>query len=167
MASYLIQFLLWLPPEMVVFLIAMVPVIELRGALPIALTVYKLGPAWSYLLSVLGNLFPVLLILLYIGPVSDWLRKKSRLMDGFFVWLFERTRHRVAKKYEQYGLIALALFVAIPLPMTGAWTGSLAAWLFGVDNRKAFLAIFFGVLFAGVVVLLATTGAVKFLNFII
>lgn len=148
-------------------LIAMIPVVELRGALPLAITFYRLSPWLAYILSVIGNILPVLLILLYIGPVSDWLIKHSRLMEKFFTWLFKRTRHKIAKNYEQYGLLALAIFVAIPLPMTGAWTGALAAWLFGVDSRQAFLAIFGGVLAAGIIVLLATTGVVGFLNFLI
>ncbi|MFA5124470.1 MAG: small multi-drug export protein [Patescibacteria group bacterium] len=167
MVYLLIKFLAGLPPSWVVLLISMIPIVELRGALPVALTVYKLNPLLAYCLSVVGNLLPVMLILLYIGPVSAWLAKHSRLMEKFFAWLFKRTRHKIGKNYEKYGLLALAIFVAIPLPMTGAWTGALAAWLFGIDNRRAFLAIVAGVMIAGIIVFLATTGILNFLDFLI
>ena len=167
MAEYFITWLSGLPAEAVVFILAMIPIVELRGALPLALTYYKLDLVYAYFLSVAGNILPVVFILLYIKPVSDWLMKNNRTMENFFAWLFKRTRHKIAKQYEQYGLLALAIFVAIPLPMTGAWTGALAAWLFGVDGKKGFLAILFGVMLAGVIVALATTGVVGFLNFLI
>ncbi|MFA6227861.1 MAG: small multi-drug export protein [Patescibacteria group bacterium] len=165
--DFLLSFFAGLPPAWVILFISMIPIVELRGALPVALTFYKLNPILAYCLSVIGNLLPVMLILLYIGPVSDWLKKRSRLMDRFFAWLFKRTRHKIGKNYEKYGLLALAIFVAIPLPMTGAWTGALAAWLFGIDNRRAFLAIAAGVLVAGLIVLSATAGILNFLDFLI
>lgn len=167
MIDFLLNFLVDVPAEWAVLFMAMVPVVELRGALPLALTYYHLNIVSAYLLSVLGNLLPVIFILLYIGSVSDWLIKNSRLFNKFFDWLFRRTRHKITKQYEKYGLMALAIFVAIPLPMTGAWTGALAAWLFGVKIKKAFLAISVGVLIAGVIVALVTTGVLGFLNFLI
>jgi uncharacterized membrane protein len=167
MGIYFVDFFIGLPAELVVLIISMIPVVELRGALPLALTFYHLNPVMAYLLSVFGNLIPVMFILLYISDVSDWLIKRSALMRKFFDWLFKRTRHKMGSNYEKYGLLALAVFVAIPLPMTGAWTGALGAWLFGVDKGKAMIAITTGVLIAGVIILIATTGAVKFLNFII
>ncbi|MFA5020516.1 MAG: small multi-drug export protein [Patescibacteria group bacterium] len=167
MVDFFINSLAGIPAAWAVLLIAMIPIVELRGALPVALTYYKLNLAHAYFLSVAGNILPVIFILLYIGPVSDWLRKNNKLMERFFAWLFKRTRHKVASQYEKYGLAALAIFVAIPLPMTGAWTGALAAWLFGVDNKRGFIAILAGVALAGVIVALATTGVVGFLNFLL
>jgi len=167
MADFFINLLAGLPAPWAVLLIAMIPIVELRGALPVALTYYRLPAAAAYALAVIGNLLPVIIILLYIGPVSDQLRKASRIMDRFFAWLFARTRHKIANHYEKYGLLALAIFVAIPLPMTGAWTGALAAWLFGIDSRKALASIALGVMTAGIIVMLATLGVLKFLSFLI
>ncbi len=154
------------PSEVAVFLIAMIPVAELRVALPLALVYYKLPFVIAYVVAVLGNLLPVFFILLFIGPVSDWLIKRSRLFELFFKWLFERTRNKVIRKYEKYGLIALTMFVSVPLPITGAWTGSLAAWLFGVEVKKAFLVISLGVMIAGLVVYFVTIGGMEIFYFL-
>lgn len=156
-----------IPLEIVVIIIAMIPIGELRLALPLAISAYHFSWWQAFSLSVIGNMIPVYFILKYIGPVSNWLSKKSRLFKRFFDWLFTRTRKKMAKKYEKYGLWALMIFVAIPLPITGAWTGSLAAWLFGLDWKKSIIFVFLGVLIAGVIVTLATTGVLEFLNWII
>lgn len=133
-------------------LIAMIPLAELRGAIPIANLSFKI-PLWqAFILAVAGNMIPVFFLLWLLGPVSDWLMRHSRLMDRFFNWLFARTRRKLEKKYELYAEVALAVFVAIPLPVTGAWTGSVAAFLFDIPYRKALFWIFIGVLGAGVIV---------------
>ena len=144
-------------------LIAMLPIAELRGAIPIALGVYDLSVPTSYFLSVVGNLIPVVFVLLWLEPVSVFLRKKSKAFEKFFNWLFERTRKKFTKKYEKWGYFALILFVAIPLPVTGAWTGSIAAFLFGIPFKKAFPLIIVGVLIAGIVVTLASLGVLSFI----
>jgi uncharacterized membrane protein len=78
--------------------------------------------------------------------------KRSKVMERFFNWLFERTRKKLEKKYEVYAEVALAVFVAIPLPLTGAWSGAVAAFIFDIPYRKALFWIFVGVLGAGVAV---------------
>ena len=107
---------------------------------------------WHYALplAIIGNLLPVPFILLFIDAASQWLSKIA-LFDRFFNWLFEHTRRR-GKIIERYKRIGLVLFVAIPLPITGAWTGSLAAVIFGLKFSHAFLSILVGVLIAGVIV---------------
>lgn len=158
MAEHAAEWFAFLPKEWVVLVIAMLPIVELRGSIPFALSP-AMGPPlhWSlsYLLSCAGNLIPIIPILAFIGPVSDWLRQRSRHADRFFAWLFARTRRRgrVVKKYGAWGLV---LFVAIPLPVTGGWTGAAAAFLFGVPFRKAFPCISLGVGIAGVVVTVLT-----------
>lgn len=133
-------------------LLAMIPIGELRAAIPIANQSFHL-PLWqAFVLAVIGNMIPIPFVLLFLGPVSDWLMKHSRLMNRFFGWLFSRTRKKLEKKYELYAEIALAAFVAIPLPVTGAWTGAAAAFLFDIPFRKALFWIFVGVLTAGVIV---------------
>jgi uncharacterized membrane protein len=134
------------------FFIAMIPILELRGAIPLAHNVWGM-PLWeTYIWAVLGNLLPVPFILLFLEPVSNWLRRHSNLMDRFFIWLFARTRKKHGKTFEKWRYLALCLFVAIPLPGTGAWTGALAAFVFNVPFWPAFTAIFFGVLLAGAAV---------------
>lgn len=152
--------------ELATFLVAMTPIGELRAAIPLALEVFHL-PIWkAYFISVLGNMVPVFIILLLLKPATKILRK-IKIFDKFFDWLFERTRRKTEKKYLIYGELALILFVAIPLPVTGAWTGSVAAFLFGVPYRRAILLIGSGVLIAGIIVLLATLGVVSFLDFLL
>jgi uncharacterized membrane protein len=138
----------------------MLPVSELRGAIPYAITLGGLSWQEAYIIAIIGNFIPVLPILYFIGPVSDWLRR-FKFFDRFFEWLFARTR-RKGKLIEKFEVIGLILFVAIPLPVTGAWTGTLAAFLFGVRKRLAIPAIIAGICIAGCVVTLATTGVIRF-----
>lgn len=160
MVDKLVDHLTSLPHELVTFILSMLPISELRGAIPYAIGVGHLPWHQAYLISVIGNFVPVIPILWFIGPVSDYLRR-SRHFDRFFEWLFARTR-RKGKLIQRFEILGLVLFVAIPLPVTGAWTGSLAAFLFGVRKSVALPAIFLGILIAGVVVTLATTGVISF-----
>ena len=147
--------------ELQTFLLAMTPLGELRLSLPLALTVYNLDWGTAFLLSVIGNLVPVLLLLLFLGPVSKILAANFKLFERFFYWLFERTRRKHDSKIKKYGYLSLVLFIAIPLPVTGGWTGSLIAFLFDIPFKKAFPLIASGVILAGVIVsLLTQTGIV-------
>lgn len=140
-----------LTPELAVFLTSMLPIIELRGALPMAINIFHIAWPKAFLISFIGNLVPVPFILWLLRPIVSIL-SKIKPLNGFFQWLFERTRrkgNKVIEKYEEIGLLA---FVAIPLPGTGAWTGALIAFLFGLDFKKSFLVITIGVFIAGVVV---------------
>ncbi len=152
----MVEHLSALPQPLITFLIATLPVSELRGAIPWALTAGGLGWQQAYFYAVLGNFLPVIPLLLLLEPVSLRLRKYS-IWDGFFTWLFERTRRR-SRLVERYEALGLALFVAIPLPVTGAWTGTVAAFLFGVRFKLAVSAILAGIFLAGVVVTLASLG---------
>lgn len=154
-----------IPPEVATTLIAMLPIAELRGAIPIALGAYQL-PIWqAYIFAVIGNLIPVIFILKWIYPVSKFLRR-WKIFDRFFVWLFARTRKKFYKKYEKWGDLALILFVAIPLPVTGAWTGSFAAFLFGIKLKKALPLITLGVIIAGIIVTLISISGIQIFNHI-
>mgnify|MGYP001189581976 FL=1 len=136
--------------ELAVLVIAALPIVELRLAIPLAINTFDFPWYYALLLAIIGNLLPVPFILLFLDAITRWLGKIA-LLDRFLNWLFERTRRR-GKIIEKYERIGLALFVAIPLPITGAWTGSLAAVLFGLNFRYAFLSIFIGVFIAGVIV---------------
>jgi len=133
-----------------VLAIAASPISELRGAIPVAITVFQFPYYYAFLVAIIGNLLPVPFILLFLDSVSQMLSKVSPF-SRILNWLFERTRRRgkIIQKYQRIGLV---LFVAIPLPVTGAWTGSLAAVLFGLKFKHAFLSIFIGILIAGTIV---------------
>mgnify|MGYP001577643046 CR=1 FL=1 len=142
-------------------LVAATPIFELRGAIPLALGVYKL-PLWSaYLFSVAGNIIPVFFILWLLEAVSNFLGKHFYFFNRFFAWLFDRTRDHHKHKFERWESLALVILVAIPLPLTGAWTGALAAFVFGIPPKKAFLLITAGVMIAGLIVSLATLGVIN------
>ncbi len=145
-----------------VLLIAASPIVELRGAIPVAIFTFDFSWYYALLLAIIGNLFPVPFILLFLDAATRLLSKVA-LFRRILNWLFERTRRR-GRIIERYKRIGLVLFVAIPLPVTGAWTGSLAAVLFGLNLRHAFLSIIIGVVIAGVIVtclsLLGWAGAV-------
>jgi uncharacterized membrane protein len=145
-----------LPSELIVFLISMTPVSELRGAIPLALTLYHL-PWWkAFLISVIGNILIILPVIIFLEKSSELLMRKSKVLNSFFNWLFERTRKKISKSYDKYRNLALLIFVAIPLPMTGAWTGSVAAYLLGLSKKEAFIYIGLGVVGAGIIVTLTT-----------
>lgn len=146
--------------ELTTFVIAMLPIAELRGAIPYAVTIGNLPWQEAYIIAVIGNFVPVIPILYLIGPVSDRLRRIA-FFDRFFDWLFARTR-RKGRMIERFEILGLVLFVAIPLPITGAWTGTLAAFLFGVKKPLAIPAILLGICIAGVVVTLASLGVISF-----
>ena len=149
------------PPEVATFFVAMLPIAELRGSIPIALTIYDLSVPIAYLISVLGNIFPIIFVIWLLGPVSGYLTERFKWAEKFFSWLFERTRHKFSGKYEKWGNLALVVFVAIPLPITGAWTGSVAAFLFGIPKKTSLVLITLGAMISGVIVTLATLGVIS------
>lgn len=151
-----------LAQELVVLVISALPVVELRGALPVAINLLDMPWYKAFWLAVIGNLLPVPFLLLFLDSLAGWASKISvgrRLVE----WVFRYTRRR-GQIIERYERIGLALFVAIPLPMTGAWTGSIAAFLLGLNFRYALVSIAGGVVIAGVIVtclcLLGWVGAV-------
>jgi len=148
--------------ELVVLIISALPIFELRGALPVAINLFHFPWYYALPLAIIGNLLPVPVILLFLDAISRCLSKVG-CFDRFLQWLFEHTRKR-GRVVERYERIGLALFVAIPLPVTGAWTGSLAAVLFGLKFKHAILSIFIGVFVAGIIVtclsLLGWVGAI-------
>ena len=143
-----------------IFLLAMTPIGELRIAIPIGLTAAKLSMLEVYFFAVLGNIFAVFLILIFLGAFSRWTSKNIYFFNRFFNWLFSRTRKNHYDKVSRYGLYFLPIFVAIPLPVTGGWTACLIAFVFGMPFKKAFPLICLGVLGAGVIVLFFTRAGI-------
>jgi uncharacterized membrane protein len=148
--------------ELVVITISALPIIELRGALPIAINVFNIPWYQALPLAITGNILPVPVLLLFLDSIENILRKFN-IGKRFVNWVFERTRKRgeIIERYERIGLM---LFVAIPLPFTGAWTGSIAAFLIGQKFLYSFLSILCGIIIAGVIVttlcLLGWVGAI-------
>jgi uncharacterized membrane protein len=152
------MFPLWLKKGVLVALLSTLPVTELRGSIPIALTVYKLSAWEAYVWALIGNSLPVIFLLLFLEPFSLFLSKNFSFFRSFFNWLFERTRRRHSRKFEIFEELALIFFVAIPLPMTGGWSGAVAAFVFGIPFKKAFPLIFLGLCLSGLIVLATTQG---------
>ena len=145
-------------PEIATVLLAALPLGELRLALPAALVVYKLPVLEAVALSILGNMLPVYFLLVFFERTAAWLSERSVLADRFLQWLFERTQHKLDKRVKKYEHWALALFVAVPLPVTGAWTGALAAFVFGLPKKQSFFTILIGVCISALIVTLLTLG---------
>lgn len=144
-----------------IFVISMVPVIELRGAIPIGV---GLGvPFYAvFITSILGNLAPVPILILFTQRVFAWLRTKSALLERMVSKLEKKaaSKEDLIRKYE---LLGLCILVAIPLPGTGAWTGALVSAVFNIRLKYAFPAIVLGVLIAGVIVSIVTYGVTVFI----
>lgn len=152
-----------------VILTAAAPISELRGAIPLAVGVFGFSPPQAYFWSVIGNFLPIVPGLLFLHYFSAALMKKSYAANRFFSWLFRYTRDRHERRFAErelrhhhFGewakLIALAVFVAIPFPLTGVWSGMIIAFIFGFPIKQSIAALTVGVLAAGVIVLLLTLG---------
>lgn len=144
-----------------VLLVSAVPVIELRGAIPLAVLVYDFLPLTALLISVLGNLIPPILVIPLLGRAHYFFSARSAWWRKTFDYFLDRTRRDHGKKFEVFADLALIILVAIPLPLTGAWTASLAVYIFGIPLRRALPLIFVGLLIAGLLTLVATLGLEK------
>ena len=144
---------------LIVFLISMVPLIELRGAIPYAVG-FGLPLVPSILVALVGNMLPVPFIFLFARKVLDW-GKDKKVIGGFCRWCLEKGEKGGRKLEAKAGrglYVALLLFVGIPLPGTGAWTGTLAASILNMDFKKSVIYILFGLLLAAGIMLLASLG---------
>ena len=136
--------------EAIIFIISMVPILELRGGLLAAGPALLNVPMWTAIpVCIIGNLIPIPFILLLITPIFNWMKGTKHLKP--FVERMEARAMKKSDQIEKYEFWGLLLFVGIPLPGTGAWTGALIASLVGVKFRKAFPAIICGVLLASVI----------------
>lgn len=134
-------------------LIAMSPIVELRGAIPIAIEVYGLSVWSAYFFSVLGNLVPLVAIIALADPVSRFLSSKLYFFNRFFAWLFEHTRKAHQFKFENWGKgLAVVVLTATPIPFIGGWSGAIAAFVFGVPFWRALPLVTVGALLGGAIV---------------
>lgn len=128
----------------------MLPISELRGAIPIGILIYKM-PVWKvFLIAVVGNFLPIPFVLVFLKKLYE-LTRHLKIAEKFFNFIFNhaRKRKKVVELYEELGLM---LFVSIPLPITGAWTGAVIATLLDLDLKKSLIFIFLGIIIAGIIV---------------
>lgn len=146
----------FLSAELAVIVTAAVPIVELRGAIPLA-ALLGMSAGKAFVLSVVGNIIPIIPLLLALDPVAKYLARRFKTFERFFDWLYARTM-RKSDNVQKYGALGLLIFTAVPLPTTGAWTACAAAVLFRIPFYLAFPAISVGVVLAGVIVTLISYG---------
>ena len=142
-----------------VLFISMLPIVELRGAIPFA-TAIGVPPLTAYGISIIGNMIPVPFIFLFAGKILHWGKEKPYIGKTFRAFL--EKGYKAGQKLEDKA--GFGLFVGIPLPGTGAWTGSLAACLLGINAKKGTIAVLAGVLLAGIIMMTLSLGALSFIK---
>lgn len=143
--------------EILVFIISLMPILELRGGL-IAAALLGLDPIPSYIISIIGDIIPVPFILLLITKILKWMRN-SKYFKGFANWLDSKVEKHKGQ-IEKYGYLGVVLFVGIPLPGTGAWTGSLIASVLEMDRKKTFIAVLAGIVMASIIMMILSFGLI-------
>ena len=141
--------------NVIVFIISMCPILELRGGL-IAASLLKMDPIISYIICIIGNIVPIPFILWFMAKILNWMRG-SKHVKKFALWLDKKVEKNKGK-IEKYGYLGLVLFVGIPLPGTGAWTGCMVASVLELDKKKSFIAAILGVLLASIIMMIIAFG---------
>ena len=143
--------------ELVVFIISMLPVLELRGGL-IAASLLDMNPIISYIVCIIGNIIPIPFILWLITKVLNKMRNsKIKVLNKFALWLDKKVdKHK--GQIEKYGYLGLVLFVGIPIPGTGAWTGCMIASVLEMNKKKSFIASLLGVFIASIIMMILSFG---------
>ncbi len=144
-----------------VFIIAMSPLVEISGAIPIAILSFNFSPLQAYSIAILGNLIPPLFLIPFLGRVDTFLSAHFAFWQKWFGHLLQRTRDNHIKKFEVMKELVLFALLVVPTPFTGVWTASLLAYIFGISLRKAMPIIIVGQLIAGGLVVATTLGLVS------
>ena len=145
--------------EILVFIISLMPILELRGGL-LAAALLGLEPLPSYIISIIGNVLPVPFILLLITKILAWMKNsKIKFFNKVANWLDAKVEKHKGQ-IEKYGYWGVVLFVGIPLPGTGAWTGSLIASVLNMDRKKTFIAVLVGIVMASIIMMILSFGVV-------
>ena len=141
--------------EITVFIISLLPILELRGGL-LAAGALNITPIVAYIVSIIGNILPIPFILLFLTPIFDWM-KNTKMLKGI-VEKLESKANKHKEKFEKGEFLALILFVGIPLPGTGAWTGALIASVMGMNRKKAMIAILISIILASFIMMFLSYG---------
>lgn len=144
--------------EIVVFLISLMPILELRGGL-LAASLLHVNPITSYIISIIGNILPVPFILWFMNSILKWMRN-SKHFHKIASWLDSKVEKK-KDQIEKLGFWGLVLFVGIPLPGTGAWTGCLIASVLEMNRKKAFLATMIGIFMASIIMMILSFGVLQ------
>ena len=150
-----------MPDELRTLLAAMTPIGELRASIPLGIGVYNLAPPLVFVLSIVGNMLPVPFLIWGLRAVGPRVERMDNALGRLLRWRTATIEQRWGPRVRRYGLGAIVLIVAIPLPLTGAWTGSAAVWALDVPVSRGLLAIALGVVIAGVVVTALTVGGIE------
>ena len=141
--------------ELTIFFAALLPLSE-RGTIPLAILKFGMSPYETFLISSLGNILPVLPLLFFFDKATEYFSRKFRLFSRFFNVICNFTRRRHGEHFHYWGDLALFILVATPLPFTGVYTASLAAFVFGIPKKHAFLSIILGVLVFSLIITITT-----------
>lgn len=152
----------FLPDELIVFFMAMLPITELQGAIIFGITILDMPPLWAFLWGTGGSITMCFFLLVFLEKVTRIARKHSKLLDCFFEKLFEHTRMKYSSGISELGHVALFTYIAIPTPGSGGWTGALIAYVFGIPRKKAGLILAGGLVVTGIIVVLGTEGILFF-----
>lgn len=147
-------------PALAVAIISFLPISELRGAIPTGILIFNMNIWVVFFIAMVGNILIIPFVFFFLDKVHSLLLKWN-FYDRTFARFLEKIQHRrekIEKNYEIYGVLALAIFVAIPLPVTGAWTGTLIAWLMKLKRIRSFFAMSLGILISAFIVLALTVG---------
>jgi len=147
--------------ELIVLVLAAIPIFEVRASVPLGIAIYKLSPVTTVLLSIVGSVLPVFPVLWILNNLTEHFRKIPSF-DRFISWVFARTKSK-SKMIEDLELVGLTLFIAVPLPGTGVWTGTIAAYLLGLRWLPTFFAGLIGTAIASVLVAAATLGVINYI----
>lgn len=153
----------FVPTYLDIALASMTPIIESRGAVIIGIA-YGLPPVWTILVATLANFAITFVWLLFLKFAVVWVRSWHPTFDKFFDWLFTKTHQRHSAKFERWSFLALTLFIAIPLPISGAYTGAILAYLFGIKLNHAAAAMIIGIFLAAVIAAAIALGGVAVLS---
>ncbi len=155
LVTTLINLFKGLNKDIIVFIISLLPILELRGGL-LAASLLKVSFLKGYILSIVGNVLPIPIVLLFLEKIFDFL-KKIKLTKNIIIKLEKKILSK-KKQIDKYGYLGLLLFVGIPLPGTGAWTGSALAVLLQLDKKKSFIYIILGVILASIIMSILSYG---------
>ncbi len=157
----LVQFFSQFPHWLATILMAMTPVGELRLSIPVSVLGYNM-PVWqAFVLSIFGNAIPAMIILLFTGRFHNWVEKEAGKWGKNWADYLIKVQKKFSGDYEKYGLWGLMIFIGVPIPGTGAWTGALAAFVFGIPFKHSWPFILGGIIISGIITTLLTVGVDK------